>query len=320
MPFKVSDESVNSYGVRILSTGGDFSQFEKNPLMLYDHDDYKRLPIGIWENLTVLKNNDITADPVFDVDDEFALAIKKKVDKNYIKMASLGIIPLEWSDDPEMMLPGQVGVTVTKWILREISITPFGSNKNAFKLYDKLGNIINLSENTTFFKTNKKEEMSDSKDTLRVMLTAGLSLSDKLTDSELIREVLKLNQDNQQLKLKVKTFEENETEQAEAIELSAKEGLITAAVEAKKITLKQKPAYMTMALADLKLAFEGMPVPQNLSDLGGGSKLPKERETWSFSDWTKNDSNGLLNLKESDPEKYKELFKSEYGVEPKNMK
>lgn len=321
--FKVSDETVNSYGIRVLSSGGDFSQFEKNPLMLYDHNDYRHLPIGTWMNLKVHDNGEITADPVFDEEDTFALSIKKKVDKDIIKMASIGIIPLEWSDDPEMMLPGQVGVTVTKWLLREISITPFGSNKNAFKLYDKQGNIINLNENTTFFNLNQNTEMADSKDNLRVMLAAGLNLSEGITESELLREVLKLSQENQQLKAKVQTFEQSQQEQAEAVELAEKGKLIDAAIELKKITLKQKPSFMKLELSDLKTMFDGMQAPTDLGNFGGGegdSKIDKERANWTFSDWSKNDSKGLLKLKESDPETYKTLFKEEYGVEPKNVK
>lgn len=318
MPFKVSDESVNSYGIRVISKGGDFSQFEKNPIMLYDHDDYKRLPIGTWSDLKIHDNGDITAEPEFDNDDEFAASVQKKVDKKIIRMASLGIVPLEWSDDPEMMLPGQVGVTVTKWILREISITPFGSNKNAFKLYDKLGNEINLNENTTFFNLNTKPKMSDSKDNLRVMLAAGLNLSDDISTSEMVRKVLKLHQENEELKTKVQTLENAAKEEKETLELKEKEAYIDKQIEAKKITLKQKPVYMKLEFSDVKEALEGMPAPKDLGKTGDGDgdEAFKEREKWTFKDWTVKDEAGLVEMKEKDPERYKKLFKDEYKVEP----
>jgi len=319
MLWKVSDESVNSYGIRVLTSGGDFSQFEKNPLMLYDHDEFNYFPIGTWKDLQKKDNGELVAEPVFDDEDEFALSVKKKVDKGIIKMASLGIIPLEWSDDPELMLAGQVSVTITKWILREISVTPFGSNKNAFKMYDKQGNVINLNDNTTFFKTNNNnKKMSESKNTLLVMLAAGLNLPDKISENELVREVLNLRNQNQQLTEKVKILEGEKKDTEKALELKEKERVIDEAVQAKKITMKQKPVYMKLELNDVKEILDGMPAPEDLSNIGngdGGDK-DKERKSWTFNDWSKNDPDGLSKIKKNDPERYKMLFNQEFKKEP----
>ena len=34
---RLSDSSVNSYGSRLITQGGDISQYEKNPVLLYMH-------------------------------------------------------------------------------------------------------------------------------------------------------------------------------------------------------------------------------------------------------------------------------------------
>ena len=48
--FVLTDESVNSYGYRVLTSGIKMEQFLKNPVMLYSHDN-NRMPIGTWENV-----------------------------------------------------------------------------------------------------------------------------------------------------------------------------------------------------------------------------------------------------------------------------
>ena len=59
--FVVSDESVNSYGYTILTAGIDLSRFEKNPIMLLQHDS-KNI-IGKWENVRI-EDNKLLADAV----------------------------------------------------------------------------------------------------------------------------------------------------------------------------------------------------------------------------------------------------------------
>lgn len=314
--FKVSDESVNSYGLRVLSSGGDFSEFEKNPIMLYDHNDYKYLPIGTWSDLKLGDGGVITAEESFDTDDEFAMSIKGKVDKGIIKMASIGLIPLEWSDDPALMHPGQTNVTITKWKLREISITPFGSNKNAFKLYDQSGKEINLSDNKLFFNTKSENKMSDNKSTLMTMLVAGLGLSDTANESELVRVILSNNTELITLRKENRLLKEKQEQDTKTVELRDKEALIATAVADKRITLKQKDVYLKLELNDLKVVLEGLPKPN--IELDAVLMAAPERESWTFSDWSKKNSDGLAAMKLNDKEKYNALFKAEYNVEPKN--
>ncbi len=143
--FKVSDESVNDAGFRILTEGIDFTSFIKNPVMLWRHERYdsRLLPIGRWENLKI-ENGALTAEAVLDEFDPFAKQIKSKVDQGFINACSIGIQVLEVSMDPELMLPGQTRGTVTKCVLLEISLVDIPGNKNSVRLY-KDDKIIALS-------------------------------------------------------------------------------------------------------------------------------------------------------------------------------
>lgn len=52
----ISTEAVNSYGTRVLTSGIDLSQYERNPVLLWMHRrawNGKAMPIGRIENLRV---------------------------------------------------------------------------------------------------------------------------------------------------------------------------------------------------------------------------------------------------------------------------
>lgn len=40
LTFVLHDESVNTYGFRMLTSGANLEEFKKNPVMLLNHDDY----------------------------------------------------------------------------------------------------------------------------------------------------------------------------------------------------------------------------------------------------------------------------------------
>ena len=39
LTFVLHDESVNTYGFRMLTSGANLEEFKKNPVMLLNHDD-----------------------------------------------------------------------------------------------------------------------------------------------------------------------------------------------------------------------------------------------------------------------------------------
>ena len=61
--------------------------------------------------------------------------MEKKIKKGILNTASAGLKPIEESEDPALMLPGQTYPTITKSKLKEASITDIPGNGNAIKLF-----------------------------------------------------------------------------------------------------------------------------------------------------------------------------------------
>ena len=85
--FVLHDESVNSYGFRMLTAGAVLEEFKKNPVMLYNHDD-REMPIGRWDNIRI-EDNRILADAHFDELDPRGKEIARKVEAGYINACLL---------------------------------------------------------------------------------------------------------------------------------------------------------------------------------------------------------------------------------------
>lgn len=130
--FILSDESVNRYGFRVLTSGIRLENFRKNPVMFYNHDR-SQLPIGKWTNIKV-KDGKLMADPEFDTADELAMKVKDKVDKGIINSTSIGFDVITLSDDPTLMMPGQRRSTVTESDVFEASIVDIPGNTNAVRM------------------------------------------------------------------------------------------------------------------------------------------------------------------------------------------
>ncbi|MDZ4211079.1 MAG: hypothetical protein U1C59_05130, partial [Methylotenera sp.] len=156
--FIVNDDSVlNDRGFRVLTSGIRLGRFAKNPLGLFNHIrpdrwDFKKdgiLPIGLW-SIPQVEGTTLTAEITFDQNDDFAKRIESKVEGGFLRMTSLGLIPITTSSDPRYLLPGQERETLVESELVEITITDIGSNPNTLALYsvDASGNLVELTSDT----------------------------------------------------------------------------------------------------------------------------------------------------------------------------
>lgn len=147
--FICSDNGINSYGFRVLSSGIDLTGFKKNPVGLFNHcndddDPNYNGPICVWPDLT-FEGDNLVGTPVFDMKDPKAAEIARKVEEGFLNACSIGFQILAISEDPADMLPGQVYPTITKCRLMEISIVDIPSNMNAVCCYDESGKRIELN-------------------------------------------------------------------------------------------------------------------------------------------------------------------------------
>ena len=154
--------TVNSYGFRTDISGIDLTRFRKNPVMLYNHDPLQ--VIGKWTNITA-DGDQLTAEPVFDMDDPFAAEIARKVDQGFIRGCSMGIMITQ--------ITKTKGVDVaTESVLLEASIVSIPADENALVVYadEDRNKQLSINEfNKLFYNMETKDKtqsvQSDTEDT-----------------------------------------------------------------------------------------------------------------------------------------------------------
>lgn len=285
IPFEALDSSVLTNGMRVMVAGVDISQFGKNPVMLYDHNDWQ-LPIGRWLDTKIELAKILTnADFDYEDKDERTQAIIGKVERGFIKACTVGLADIEATDDPLLMLPGQTGPTITKCRLREISITAIGRNHNALRLYDRDGNVMELTDKTdtnlllSDFIVSPKINKKMSKKYLEL-----LNLSDTATDADINAKVELLLSD------KKKATEDLEAEKLKVV-----------ALDGDKQKLKEKLEGIELADKNEKKAAFDAELVEAFKD-GRLSEKPAEGKPTPVKD-------RMLNLFDKDPEGTMSLVK-----------
>jgi hypothetical protein len=333
--FIVSDESVlNSYGFRIMTAGGNFEQYRKNPIVLWMHkrprqwketnNDEEIFPIGLGYDLRI-KNGQLLVDVEFDQKDEFAQKIEQKVESGHIRMASPGIEPVTWTSDPKYLLAGQKNETLLAWKLVEISIVDIGSNPNALKLYNSNTEVIELTAgNENDFIPLLKNTKTNNKSMEFLQQVAVLLGKEPDAAQESVMTALKnqlqLAQQASDYKTKYETLNQEVTQMREANLVS-----LVDANQDKKFTADKREMYLSLGRTSgfeaLKNLFEAMPLMKspssviNLTKTSGSETETGEVKT--FSDLKKLGMDAVTKLRKEDPAEYIRLYKAEYGVEPK---
>jgi|BioPla2DNA2_1021312.scaffolds.fasta_scaffold61856_1 hypothetical protein len=326
--FVLSDESVNSYGFRILTDGIDLSLFKKNPIMLWNHSrswsdsNNTILPIGKWENIRI-EEGVLKADAVFDEDDAFAASIARKVEKGIINMCSVCVEMLEESEKPEHVVQGQTRRTVTKSRLLEASVADIGSNYNSLSLC-KDGKMIELKTGDDcpvgLLKECQLNNKSINENNLKMKVIAmSLGLAESATEAQIVAAIGDLKKLNDVISEKDKTIEALQNEAKEKEKKAIKDA-VNLAVSAKKITADKAAHFIELGeavgLEKLQKTLDSVePVVKPSQFLnqssgagssGGGVKKYSELS-----------SEELIHLRENDRDGYIDLYKAEFGFEPK---
>jgi hypothetical protein len=309
----ISNSKLNDRGTRVLTSGIDIKQYQRNPVLLWQHSRPYRgtkdevLPIGKIDNLRI-DGDSLIGTPVFDEGDEFAKQIKAKWDAGFLKMVSAGIDIIETSEDITLMVPGQRRATITKSKLYEVSIVDIGSNDDAIVFY-KEGKRLNMSScedsliipEITFNNNLNKNEMKS--------IALKLGLSEGATEAEILIKIGRLQMAAATAESLQKQIDEQLTE---AIECA-----VETAIKAKKITADKKEHFVKLGKTS------GMEVLNSTLDMLTPAVKPTDvvhqtigtgRETKKFSELSAKER---IDLRASDKEKYASLFAAEYGFEPK---
>lgn len=305
---RLTNETLNSYGTWLVTAGGDTSQFERNPVLLYMH--MRGQVIGKLKDIRV-EGEEITAEPVFDEATELSRQCKKQWEFGSLNMVSVGIDILETSKEEKFIKPGQSAETVTRWKLVEVSLVDIGANDDAIRLYRDGKDIMTLGKGDggvlpELINNNKKttREM----DLKTIALTLGLPEdTPEATVLAKLNEMKAAHQEVMTLRQEKATLEAARIEQ-----------LVDSAISEKRIDAAKKGQFVELGkkvgFDDLKSTFEAMSPQVKLSDVvKPGSAAPAERA--EYKKLSEVPADKLLELRAGNKDEYKRLFKAEYGYE-----
>ena len=306
---RISNESLNSYGTRVLTAGMNVEQYNRNPVLLYMHE--RGQVIGYVKDLKV-EGDEVTGELMFDEATELSQRCKKQWEFGSLKMVSAGIDILELSEDPKHLVQGQTSPTISKSKLFEVSLVDIGANDDAIVL-QKDGKRIELGKDAArelplLHSNNNKNQKPKQMDQEKLALQLGLP---KDADEATINAKLaKLQADGAEAET---LRQERDTLRAARIET-----LVNAAIAEKKIGEDKKQQFLDLGKKigadELKQTFEAMSPQVKLSNIvtGGGAPAGGHAEYKKLSDVP---SDELSKMREQNPAQYKKLYKAEYGIE-----
>lgn len=304
MPKKLraATEKVNRYGFRLLMSGARLDNYKANPVMLLNHN-WGMMSLGKFD--LEMANGELLAMPEFDMDDKEAKKLATKYEKGYMAGLSVGLFPLAWSEEPELMLPGQTLPTVTEWELVEISCATVPADAGAVSLYTRKedGQYQQLTaDNITlaFSSNNLNTDMKDLKE-----LLALLGLGDTATKAEAIAAVQQLQANSKKPvgdianKLGLEDGATLEQITAKLDEVTTTIATLTA--EAKKA--KETHVSISQVLEEAKKL--GIAVAEKKPEGSADGALTLAQKYYDLSKQGKGE--GLKTLKATDPEQYQKL-------------
>lgn len=296
MKFILSDgKSTNTKGYRVAIGGIRLDRFALNPVMLKEHDP--ALVIGRWEKWEI-SDNQLSAVPVFDLDDPEGKEVARKVEKNFLRCASIGIIPLklEFIDDEFVM---------TECELVEASIVSIPSDAGAVRLYNEKMEALTFDEVKINFNFNNKQKINQMAEVvfkLSQKTVESLSLSGEYTPKEVELAVMEKDKEIETLKAQLKAAEQSQ--QSDYLNNAVKAGKITEAERLSYAKLCEKGCF-----EDVKAIVEAKPetASATLADKVVKTNHSAGREGWDYLKWMKEDPKGLAKIKSENPKEFERL-------------
>ncbi len=318
----ISTSGLNCYGGRVLTSGIDLTQFQKNPLLLWMHRrsfDRDAMPIGRIDNLRT-DGDRLIGTPVFDQNDEFAKKIESKWENGFLRMASAGIEIIETSDAPEHLLQGQTRRTITRCRLEEVSIVDMGGNDEALQLYDRSGKVLKLAagednDALPLLAPEKKDDPSgtapDGKDnnqtnkstqSMNKEILQLLGLSETATEQEAVGALRLLKE---------------KADKVETLQLASITAVVDGAIAEKRITADKKEHFVNIGKAagidSLRTTLSLMQPVRKPTEVIRQTDAPRDDEPKTYAKLSDVPANQLEKLREERPQDYERLYKAEYG-------
>nr|DAR19111.1 MAG TPA: prohead serine protease [Caudoviricetes sp.] len=305
---RISNDSLNSYGFRVLTSGMDVSQYNRNPVLLYMHE--RGNVVGYVKDLKV-ENNEVTGELMFDCASELSQRCKKQFEFGSLRMVSAGLDILETSEDASVLVQGQTRPTITKSKLFEVSVADVGANDDAIVLH-KDGKQITLGRDgdcdLPLLNNNNKQKKTEEMDNKTIALQLGLP--ETATEAEISAKLTELNA--------VKEQNASLMKEKDKLTLESITNLVTHAIADKRLEEKDKDQFVELGkkigTKELEKTLKAMHPAVKLSSVLGhqGGTPTDEKKLTKLSDVP---AEQIATLRSKNPEEYKRLYKAEYGIE-----
>ena len=314
--FVLNDERVlNSYGFKIKTAGIYLARFSSNPVMLDSHNNSNASVIGRWKDWKA-EDAILSADTDFDLEDSKAADISGKVDRNFIKSASMGI---SFKKADLKMIGGEL--ILEKCELLEASIVAIPSNSAALKLTMD-GEALSDTDVKELCLTIAQNSDSDNPKITHTMVLKlsqlaciALGFSSTMTEAseeQINTAILALSKEKEDLEKKLE-LSQDKVKTYETAEKTKKQGEITqmvdAALTAGKITADKKQTYIDLAAVNFDLAkqiLDALPAKQNFS--AGVTPPPGTDAVTKIEDFQKLSVDQQLAFKNANPDAYQVIL------------
>ncbi len=303
---RITNDSLNSYGTRVLTAGMNVEQYQRNPVLLYMHE--RGNVIGYVKDLKV-EDGEVTGELMFDEASELSVRCKKQYEFGSLKMVSVALDILETSEDPELLVQGQTGPTITRSKLFEVSLVDIGANDDAIVL-QKDGKRITLGKDSECplpsLNNNQKQNQMEQK-----QFAQQLGLPETATEAEItarLGELKAAREENEELR-----------KEKESLTLAGITAAVEKAVGEKRISAEKKDEFVSLGkeigLEKLERIVAAMSPQVKLSAVVGHQGGAATQQPGAYKKLSEVPSDKLLQLRKEQPEEYGRLYKAEYGME-----
>ena len=305
---RISNDSLNSYGSRVLTSGMDVSQYNRNPVLLYMHE--RGNVVGYVKDLKV-ENNEVTGELMFDCASELSQRCKKQFEFGSLRMVSAGLEILEMSEDKDLLVVGQTRPTITKSKLFEVSVADVGANDDALVL-QRNGKMITLGRDgdcdLPLLNNNNKQQKTEEMDNKTIALQLGLP--ETATEAEISAKIAELKA--------VKEQNASLLQEKEKLTLARINSLVDQAIADKRIELNNKDQFVELGkkigAEELEKTLKAMhPAVKLSSVLGHQGGAPAGDQ--NFTKLSEVPADRIAALRAENPKEYKRLYKAEYGID-----
>lgn len=303
----ITSDRLNSYQSRVLTSGMNIEQYQKNPVLLYMHE--RGQVIGYMKDLKVEDDGTITGEPVFDEATELSKRCKAQYEFGSLRMASVGIDILEMSEDPALLVPGQTRPTVTKSKLFEVSMVDIGANDDAIRLH-KDGQLIELGKDGTcqlplINNNQNQKQVMELKDFALI-----LGMPETATEEEVRQQVAKLKKASDDAVTLQK--------EKEQLQLAAITTAVETAISEKRLNAEKKQQFIELGkktgLEELNNILGAMAPQVKLSAVIGHQGSPSNQPA-TYHKLSDVPADKVMELRTDNPDEYKRLYKAEYGMD-----